>query len=429
MCALAVAAHVACDAWLGWALLSLRARRPSLDDVPAAFLLGMYAETLCTGTLLFLDLSLPVAALATLTAVMLVSVVSWWRGVLCTPTFAWVRPRWFEVLVLLTVAEKIAFACWQLWGMPLYFDDAVTHWAGRARALYGGVNWSLDPHSPLWLGPDPHARHYPLLTVVWRAETALLCGGWDDLLARADGLVFFLAAIASVWLAVLRFSQARWLAALAAFVVAAIPLQAWHAAAGYSDIAVEAFAVAALAALLREDWLLAGVLAAGTGWAKNDGLVLFMPALLLCATLMRKSFRDVLWFGAGCATLAPWLLIKAWLALGIAPNRDAFRWQRDALSLFVQFVLFGPTSSILWLGIGAALLLSGRTLWRERLGRALLCMLLAQFALLFVIYGCTDSHFWLETQGTIHRSMLQLSASAVIVAAYSIWLNITWRRS
>jgi hypothetical protein len=268
------------------------------------------------------------------------------------------------------------------------------------------------------------ARHYPLLTVIWRAETAVVRGGWDDVLARADGLLFFLAAVAAVWLAVLRLSKCRWFGALAAFIVAAVPLQAWHAAAGYSDIAVEAFAVAALAALLRREWGLAGVLAAGTAWAKNDGLVVFMPALLAGACVLQSSWPQLVAFVGGCATLAPWLLIKVALSLGVAPNQERLSWHPDALGLFLGSVFIGPTSSILWIGVLGALFWSGPALVRDQTGRALLVILAALSAAFFFVYSCTDSYVWLANEGTIHRSMLQLAALAVVISAYGLWRTL-----
>ena len=42
------------------------------------------------------------------------------------------------------------------------------------------------------------------------------------------------------------------------------------------------------------EWVLAGVLAAGTGWAKNDGLVVLMPALFIGACLLAQNRRQVL---------------------------------------------------------------------------------------------------------------------------------------
>jgi hypothetical protein len=426
--ALVFLAHALFDAALGWFLLSWRNRSLAADHLPAALLLGMYAETLFVGTLLFLGVPLAVAVVTLLGAAALLGAIVRRRGLAHFPAPRGTRPRWFEALLLLTLAEKIAFAVWQLARTPLYFDDALTHWAGRSRALYGAVNWSLDPHSPVWLGYDLAARHYPLLTVVWRAENAILRGGWDDLLARADGLLFFLAAVATVWLAVFRFSHSRWFAALAAFVLSAAPLQVWHAAAGYSDIAIEAFAVAALAALLRQEWVLAGVLAAGTAWAKNDGLVVFMPPLLAGAWLLQARAEAPRWgwvqYLLGGATLVPWLLVKLSLSLGVAPNQDRLSWHPDAPGLFFSSVLLGPTSSILWLGVTAALLYALPTLLREPTGRALVAILGGASAALFFVYTCTDSYRWLENEGTIHRSMLQLAAPALVIACYGLWRRL-----
>jgi len=199
-------------------------------------------------------------------------------------------------------------------------------------------------------------------------------------------------------------------------------MQVWHAAAGSSDIGVEAYAVAALAALLRREWGLAGILAAGTAWAKNDGLVIFMPPLLVGAWLLQPGhWRHVAWFLAGCATLAPWLLVKTALSLGLAPNRERFAWHPDTPLLFVDKVLLGPTSGILWIVSAGCLLWSLRALWRDATGRALVAIMVLIATALLVVYGCTESHIWLVNEGTIHRSMLQLAATAVVVACYGLW--------
>jgi hypothetical protein len=425
MAGLVVAAHAIFDVWLGWVLLSFRASgRATWEGAPATFLLGMYAETLIIGSLLFVGVPLVagVSALAAMTFAL--TFLSWWHGSLHMPQLALSRPRWYEILLLLAIVAKLVFALWQVARTPLYFDDALTHWAGRSRALYGGVNWSFDPESAVFLGPDAAARHYPLLVVIWRAENALVCGGWDDMLARADGLLFFVTILASVWLAVARFSASRSFAALATFIVAAVPLQAWHAAAGYSDIAVEAFAVASLAALLRHDWLLAGVLAAGTAWAKNDGLVLFIPPLFVGACLLSRSWHGAAAFVAGSATLAPWLLMKIRYKLGVAPNQDQLGWHPDAPALLLTRIFTGPTSSIFWLGTFAAVVGCAAIMVRDKTGRGLLATFMLCFAALFGVYACTDSYLWLENQGTIHRTLLQLSALSAVIAAYGVWLRI-----
>ena len=54
---------------------------------------------------------------------------------------------------LAVIAEKLLFATWQLARLHTYFDDALMHWSGRSRSLFGSVNWSLDPASRTAPGP------------------------------------------------------------------------------------------------------------------------------------------------------------------------------------------------------------------------------------------------------------------------------------
>ncbi|QJW93885.1 hypothetical protein [Frigoriglobus tundricola] len=429
---LAVIGHVVLDLLLGWALLGLRTvGPPGAVHLPAAFLLGLYAETLFVGSLVLCGVPLLPAMVVMAAVAAAVIAAAARRGALKAPRGSVPPLRWYEWLVLVSVAEKVAFACWQLARLPLYFDDASTHWSGRARALFGGVNWSVDPESPVWLGTRGGLghRHYPLLAIVWRAETAVVSGGWDDLLARADGVLFLVALVATVWAAVWDFSRSRWLAALGAFVTAAIPLLAWHAAAGYSDIAVAAFSFASLAALLRREWLLAGVLAAGAAWSKNDGLVLFLPATLVGTCLLAgpgrpERLRAVAWFLGGCATLAPWLVAKYVLSLGVTPNDDKLSWHPDTFELLWDYVVTGPTSSILWVGVGIGICGGSRALLRDRTGRALLAALAVTCVATFFVFGCTSAHVWLSNQMTVHRIMLQIAPLAVFVSFYAAWLRI-----
>lgn len=422
--------HSLFDLLLGWALLCFRSGwRPQAAHLPAAFLLGLYVETLFVGSLVLSGVPLTAAVGVMVGVALAVVVVAWRRGVLQSPVLSLPPLKWYEWLVLVSIAEKLIFAAWQLTRVPLYFDDASTHWAGRARALFSGFNWSLDPNSPVRLGVRGGLGHpqYPLMLIVWRAESAVVNGSWDDFLARADGWFFLLVIVATVWFAVWQFSQTRWFAALAAFATAAVPHFAWHAAAGYSDIAVAAFAIAALAALLRGEWGLGGILAAGSAWAKNDGLVLVLPAMFVASLLLPRwgeRRRAVGWFLVGCATLTPWFLAKAALGLGVTPNDNKLAWHPEAIEQIWDLVITGPTSSILWIGVAIAILGSGRKLFRDSTGRALLAAFTVTCAALYFVFGCTDAYVFLENQMTIHRSVLQIAPVAILVSFYAVWLQI-----
>ncbi|MBI4473577.1 MAG: hypothetical protein HY646_12990, partial [Acidobacteria bacterium] len=325
--------------------------------------------------------------------------------------------------------EKILFAVWQLTRTHTYFVDALGHWSGRSRALLGEVNWSLDPTSPLFLGKNLGNENYPLLTPIWRALSAELNGEWNEVISRADGLIFFIVILGTIWLAVSRFSRLRPLPAAAVLAAAALPLHAWHAAAGYSDIAVEAFAVASLAAILRSEWLTAGLLAAGAAWSKNDALVLYVPSLLAAAALMqiggetkRIEWRNLLRFLVGLSTIGPWLVFNAIYRLGITPGRGELGWHPDAPGLFWK-VITNPSNSLFWLSVLVCAAYSGVTMFRDPTGRALIVAFLGSAAAIIFVFGFTNAYEYMADETTINRVMMQFSSMALLSMTYGLWVK------
>lgn len=429
--------RVCWDIWFGYSLLRMaRSDRSCGETVLASLLLGFYVETMLTGSLVFLGVPFHWAVGATLTFGTLVSAVLGWLA----PPLPSLLPGWkpcsYEWLFMIVLSMHMLHAIWMLSITPLYFDDAVTHWAGRARALYGEVNWSLNPASPAFMGIRG-ADHYPLGVPIWRATTAFLNGSWTDVVARVDCLVFLLASILTVWTAVRRLSGNRWLGVAMAFVLGTLPLQAWHATSGYADIAVQAFAVAALAALLRREFLLGGMFAAGTAWMKNDGLVIYIPALFVAAFLLARSTeagarvyswqRLVVQFGMGIATLAPWLLAKWRLGLGVAPNDESIAFHPESWRLLWERVVLGPAHGVFWPCFFLIVLWGLPPLLRSSQGRAvLLCFLTSASAVVFV-FTATGAFQFLHDETTVHRSVLQLYGMAMLLLGYAISLRLPTR--
>ncbi|MBF0280776.1 MAG: hypothetical protein HQM13_23490 [SAR324 cluster bacterium] len=439
MTLLAIGGHLVLNILLGWSLLSLKpGKRSGGENLVLALMLGIYIETLFAAVLMFIGFKLTLSILFTVLLTILLFLFVWKQGKLSFPAFTVIRPRWYEWLLMLTVAEKLIFVAWQVLRTHLHFDDAMNHWGARAYSLYGGVNWSFDPDSPLFLGAHIAFNHYPLGTLVWSATTAVFNGGWNDVIARVEGLIFFSVVIATVWLAVWRFSKTRWLASFAAFAVSALPLQVWHAASGYSEMAVETYAVVALAALLRKEWFLAGVMVAGAAWSKNDGLALFVPAILMGVGLWQFSWSDLIklrWFDRekwqnigwsllGVATLAPWSIYKQVQSLILSQHGTGFDWHPDSPKLFWDYVVMGPTHSIFWLVLLATMILSSFVLCRDQAGRALFGVFWTLFFLILYVFFFTSAYEWLRIQTTIHRTMLQFAGIAVVSCTYGIWLFI-----
>ena len=429
--------HFTINTCAGWGVLCLcPGKRNWLESVTASFLIGLYAETLLIAVVGFLGLSTFTSEILIISGALALTFVAWRQKAFVICRLDAGRFRWYDGLLLVSVGEKLGFGLWELTRTPVYFEDAFVHWAGRGRALYGGANWSFDPGSPAFLGITG-IRGYPLGIPVWRAVTALLSGHWNDIIARADGMFFFVAIVTTVWVAVWRFSRTRWLASGSAFILSALPLQAWHAASGYGDIAVEAFLVAALAALVRKEWLVGGILAAGAMWMKNDGL-LYLPALMMFALLsplssekvgglkpfIRDRWKRATLFAAGVVTLTPWWGFKFMYFPSVEQSGQGLAWHGDAPMFLWMSVVRGSSHNIFWTFVISAILASIRPLLKDELGRSLAGMFFLCLLAIFFVFGFTGSFVVLKDQTAIHRIMLQVYGIAIMVASYATWLKI-----
>jgi len=390
----------------------------------------MYVETLVVAVLMFLGLNLATAGISTALVMSGFTAVLLRRSWRNSPALHIKGPHWYEWVLLVLTGEKIAFAVWQLFRFHTYFVDALMHWSGRARALYGEVNWSMDSASPFFLGKYIGFANYPLQTIVWRALSAKLTGEWNEAISRADGIIFFIAIVATVWAAVYRFSNSRALAAAGAFVVSAVPLEAWHAAGGYSDIAVEAFVVVAVSALMRKDWFASGIMIAGAVWAKNDALVIYFPALLVAVIAMhvhgktKPDWRPLRSFTLGFATIAPWLIFNYFLSLGVAPVPSTLQWHSGVLRLLFDAFFTSPTSSVLFTMMLPCVAYFGFAMFKEPTGRALLLAFSAMLATILFLFTATSAYVFLVNESTIHRILMQFSATAILITTYGIWLKM-----
>jgi hypothetical protein len=428
-------AHIAFDAAFGWSLLNAKQhKRTWLETALLSVLLGMYLETLVVAVFMFLGLKLAMAGLAALLAMGAITVALFRRSRRHGPRLSLTAPTWYEWALLAVAGEKVAFAIWQLVRFHTYFLDALMHWSGRARALFGEVNWSMDPASPFFLGKYIGNGSYPLQTVLWRALSAKANGEWNEVISRADGIIFFIVIVAAVWTAVYRFSNSRGLAAGAAFVVSAIPLEAWHAAGGYSDIAIEAFLVVAVSALIRKEWFAAGLMAAGAVWSKNDALVIYLPALLVAVLAMqiqsksRPMWRDAASFLLGLATIAPWLIFNYVYSLGIKPVGvvQALMWHSDAPGLLLNALVTSPTSSVLWTVVLPCVAYFGFAMFKDSTGRALFLAFSAMLVTILFLFA-TGAYMFLADESTIHRVLMQFSATAILIATYGLCLKTRTR--
>lgn len=326
--------------------------------------------------------------------------------------------RWYEWLLLALIAEKLAFGVFQLANVPVYSEDAIFHWSGRARQLFGEVNWSWDPSSDKFLGVLEINRQYPLLIPLHRGMLGAACGQWSELLTRSDGGLCFIAIAAIVHSLVNRITKRRIVAAFATFVFVSQPLAAFHIAAGNADLAMAAFFGAAALSLNQKDWLASGALIAGAICTKNEGLAIYLPAFVLAMGVVRPwEIARKLLFVLGLAVVLPWQGFRMWHSLGVAPDGAGFGFHFESVPIIVGELFVTPTSHVIWLVLLIICLSSMPLIWRDQSLRPLAVMLALSLGAFFYVFTFTGAASWLDNEVTLQRMLLQQSPVAIALTA------------
>lgn len=369
--------------------------------------------------------------------------------------------KWFEWGLILLISEKIVVIIWQLLRLPTYFSDALKHWSTLAKAIYTGDNFTMDPSRT-----DFIAYHqlqtvidYPLQLPIYRAIQATLNFEWNEFVSRSDGLLFFIIICGITGSIVHQLIGKRWVTLGAVYIVASLPLQVWHAAAGYADIAVEAYLVAVIACFIRKEWWLSGVFMAGAIWSKNEGFAMYLPGILLAIGTYHLFSKGVAWgsrmkkmgqFAVGVAMVLPWLIFQSMYADSvlnkiIEPAKKLLGSRNDyydpndfqviltqvgqqfadsppSYQLFWEKVFLGSTHGIFWLAIFTGLILMAYKMLKEAMGRSLLLFFISTCGIIYYIFTYTRSYEYLLLETTIHRVLLQFSAAALLIAVYGMSL-------
>lgn len=205
-----------------------------------------------------------------------------------------IRPRW-EMLVWALLAfaiVKIVFAGTTfLLLTPTYLDDTLDNWNLRGKVFYEDRAMTL-----VMPGEDPEmspkgVSSYPPTVPLMKASLAAIAGEWNDPLVNAIHGVWFALAAILLYCAVRKRLQRRW-ALLAAYGYLSMPLATMHGTNPYADVFVSlhVFLAAAwtLDALQEHDpnrrpvrYLLVGLAFAALSFTKNEGMIVYLPPLIL----------------------------------------------------------------------------------------------------------------------------------------------------
>ena len=365
---------------------------------------------------------------------------------------------WYVWILGIIILEKIYFVLWQLLYTPTYHTDTLKHWSTQAKAIYSGLNWSMDPVSSDFLARRLETiTEYPLQLPIYRAIQATINFEWNEFVSRSDGLIFLLIICGIVGTMFYQFTQRRWMALGAILIIISLPLQVWQAASGYGDIALEAYLVAVVASFIKKEWWLCGFFMTGAIWCKNDGLALYLPGVLLAGAAyhlfavnrnIKERIKPIGQFIAGLSLIFPWLVFQGLYShsvfskmlspvkklIGYYDSNDyqtiltqvGKKFERSPASyqLFWEYVIMGSTSSVFWLAIVISLLSFFLKLLGDQIGRSLLLFFISSCFIIYYVFTYTPAYEFLLIQTTIHRTMLQFSAAALLVVGYGLSLNL-----
>lgn len=179
-------------------------------------------------------------------------------------------------------------------------DDAISMWLFKAKVIADSDHLSFDATDPFYLGGSN--PRYPVFLPLSAAYLPLLNGGWNETLAAAPWLGFFLAMPMTI-LGALRLRLGAWAPALiAAYFVTSLPLVSVHVyRPGYADLPLAAFLSAAICFALT---------------ARMEGRRVFaiaMTLLMLVGAAAMKREGPVFAAAVGLVVLLPelWPLVKS----------------------------------------------------------------------------------------------------------------------
>ncbi len=337
----------------------------------------------------------------------------------------------WEYLLLIFIGEKIAWSLYNLYRLPIYFDDALNHWSGRGKAMLTGVNWSWDPESIYFLGKAFGHMEYPLFISIWRAVNSALLGGGNGASERADGLIMaiFVAFTIMVW--IFQRTGSRWLGLAGASIICAMPLQIWHMTAGYAELFIQAYLIFAMWSIMNDKYVLAGIFTAALIWSKNEGFIIFLPCLLLCisfrllmdkeTTISNKIKSFFKYNAAWLVAIAPWIIFKIINGVGFTiPGNKELGYVDGAMIKMAKAMFDAPSSSIFWIFIFISLVVGIRVIIKDRELFILTIGALFLLAMLTFVFTCTGAYIFLENQMTIHRSLMQIAPIFIVLVVITL---------
>lgn len=291
-------------------------------------------------------------------------------------------PRWARILLALlllwTGTKFLAAAVTFLFLTPLYVDDAMDNWNLRGKVFFIDHELTLTLPSSTPEKSSSSVSTYPPTVPLLKTWLATLAGTWEEPLVNGMHVVWFLALLALIF-GTLRATCGLWWGLLGLYLFGSLPLPLFHATNPYADMFLSAHIGAASCFLLRalleperdrsfRFLLLTSLPLALLPFTKNEGLLLYFPALALAMALtvfhlarqgilhhrdVRNNLLGTIFITS--SVLLPWLLFK-WthhLTFGNAKSVTSFwplSWNSQSVhAIFVNTFFEGNWLLLFWL--------------------------------------------------------------------------------
>lgn len=428
MSILIILLHALCNFLVGLTILrTLDVKLGRIIRLPIAIVIGAFLETMLGFILIWLNIYEFISFyILTSIAILFWGYNLYKKKEIVSFNFTFPKLNFLEWILLIPIVATVFTSLYATISFPLYFDDAMTHWSGRGKALYGHVNWSMDAASKHFLGQQFGFEEYPLFVVVWRAITGHLNGGWNDIIAKGDSWLFFVMLLISVYTIINEQTKKKFAALGGTLIVASLPLIWYHSISGYSEIVVACLLSMIAYCLLNKHILIAALLTACTIWTKNEGLFIFLPGFASCLCLFslissKFDIKDsvlssVRYFFLSILFISPWLIFR--LIKGVAltvPLKPENYYHPGAIDMFIEMLFSNPSNSILWGCFFFIALVGILKIFKHPPSIFIASFVILCLFLFIYVFCFTGSNIFLVNQMTIHRSFFQIAPIAVIL--------------
>lgn len=319
-------------------------------------------------------------------------------------------------ILTLLIIWKVFFVLFNTLSYPTYFDDALSTWDFKAKVIYTLAGLGSKGTAG-FLGGS--MLHYPPGTALFKAWLGLFTGMWSDRVAHLYPFTLYVAMLA-LFFSSLRRHVSGLLSLLFCYMLASVPLLTLHASSGYVDFIVGFYLLCSCLMLAR--WFQTGsdvflyltaILAAILAFTKNEGMVLFIPVIvvtfLIFLRFARISKEDKTKKAAIlgiCLVLftAPWLAVKIIYGLGF--GGIGLEFHPEALSAMLRMFFFDEGSfNVLW-AAAIMLLIVNRKHLTNKIFLSYFTPAVLSLLAITAVFVFTSGSQWVELKTTAGRTFL-----------------------